>query len=598
MSGEYGEAMARLRNFIDKEPIMPILSRNLYYLDRSGLVRSVSVDDSHRCGVSGGALTLSLKPFMLRDGFSEAHWICALRVFLAQEVQHVYSSDKLIQQRVKSEFAVHMKSKYGITSAVPALVAGRVLNTLENGRVNNIVCARFRGYIPAIRFVSFAECAEAESGEGLSALLYAIKLRALTGLKSDGVQESAFALIDSAVMSETAEACGEKCLELLKLCDEVIASFSDETAELSEPDEYACSGDDREEQTFDGEDSRMTSAEQSLPVDSIEQVLGAAKGVDGLTALTESETEQMLAGCVRELEKEKEYQKANKVYTAESKPRSKGNAGMLSRLYPNVEFTEAYVTPDGGVLADKTQAKALHNRLERVLREQRQRREGERTGAVSRNKLWRVAVDDPDIFSRKSTPREYESCFCLLIDKSGSMGTGFENGEPKLAAAILTAAVLEEALKGIAYTKIVAFDGGIDSVGHTVIKDYAQKEIGNRCIDALKVLTAGNGNKDGYSVRRVTEELIKRREKRRILVVLSDGLPSGYRGEDEAISDLRSAVQEARRNGVIVIPILYGSAEKEKHMKAYRQMYEKGIICASQSSVLDDFEKLLVSLIR
>ena len=57
-------------------------------------------------------------------------------------------------------------------------------------------------------------------------------------------------------------------------------------------------------------------------------------------------------------------------------------------------------------------------------------------------------------------------------------------------------------------------------------------------------------------------------------------------------------VQEARKNGIIVIPILYGSAEQDKHLEVYNRMYEKGIICASQSSVLDDFEKLLVSLIR
>lgn len=93
-------------------------------------------------------------------------------------------------------------------------------------------------------------------------------------------------------------------------------------------------------------------------------------------------------------------------------------------------------------------------------------------------------------------------------------------------------------------------------------------------------------------------ELSKRREMRKILVILSDGLPSGYRGETEATADVRSAVQEARKNGIIVIPILYGSAEQDKHLEVYNRMYEKGIICASQSSVLDDFEKLLVSLIR
>lgn len=178
------------------------------------------------------------------------------------------------------------------------------------------------------------------------------------------------------------------------------------------------------------------------------------------------------------------------------------------------------------------------------------------------------------------------------------MGTGYAGGASKLVTALKTAAILEEALKGIAYTKIVAFDGSTDSVAHTIIKDYGQKELGNRCMDALKVLMPGNGNKDGYSIRTVSLELAKRREKRKILVVLSDGLPSGYRGEAEAIGDVRTAVQEARRSGIIVIPILYGAENPEKHVAVYRQMYERGIVCASPDSVLSDFEKLLISLIR
>lgn len=77
------------------------------------------------------------------------------------------------------------------------------------------------------------------------------------------------------------------------------------------------------------------------------------------------------------------------------------------------------------------------------------------------------------------------------------MGTGLGNGNSKLFTALMTAAMIEEALKGIAYTKIVAFDGGPNVVEHCVIKDFEQKEIGSRCFDATTQLAAGNGNKDG-----------------------------------------------------------------------------------------------------
>lgn len=72
------------------------------------------------------------------------------------------------------------------------------------------------------------------------------------------------------------------------------------------------------------------------------------------------------------------------------------------------------------------------------------------------------------------------------------MGAGIGDGNSKLFTALATAAVLEEALKGIAYTKIVAFDGGTNTVEHCVIKDFDQKEIGSRCIDAMGQIAAGN----------------------------------------------------------------------------------------------------------
>ena len=185
----------------------------------------------------------------------------------------------------------------------------------------------------------------------------------------------------------------------------------------------------------------------------------------------------------------------------------------------------------------------------------------------------------------------------LLTDPSGSMGAGIGDGTSKLFTALATAAVLEEALKGIAYTKIVAFDGGTNAVEHCVIKDFDQKEIGSRCIDAMEQIAAGNGNKDGYSIRAAALDLAKRTERRKILMVLSDGLPSGYFSEAEAIDDVRTAVQAARRRGLLVIPIIY-TARTDENVDAYRRMYEKSMIFADSVGMLGEFERLLMKLVR
>ena len=93
-------------------------------------------------------------------------------------------------------------------------------------------------------------------------------------------------------------------------------------------------------------------------------------------------------------------------------------------------------------------------------------------------------------------------------------------------------------------------------------------------------------------------DLEKRNEKRKVLIVLSDGLPSAYSKEAEAMDDVRSAVQDARRKGVIVIPIMYGVTDTEESYESYRQMYEKGIISTTSDNILDEFEKLLMKLIK
>ena len=60
MSREYDEALVKFRSFIETEPVVSILGRNLYYLDRNRLVTSVSVDDSIRRGLLGKEVTLTL----------------------------------------------------------------------------------------------------------------------------------------------------------------------------------------------------------------------------------------------------------------------------------------------------------------------------------------------------------------------------------------------------------------------------------------------------------------------------------------------------------------------------------------------------------
>ena len=333
--------------------------------------------------------------------------------------------------------------------------------------------------------------------------------------------------------------------------------------------------------------------------ESLREVLGTGWGAHRGFALSAAETDAMLAAAEKALTRERAIEQQLHVSGPRAARLDAGERQGLAERYAGLTFTETYITPGGGRLppAFAERAKALHHRLDKLLRQQRERSASQRTGALSQRELWKIPLDAKDVFRRKAPPSKRETAFYLLIDRSGSMGAGIVDGTSKLFTALATAAVLEEALKGIAYTKIVAFDGGTNAVEHCVIKDFDQKEIGSRCIDAMEQIAAGNGNKDGYSIRAAALDLAKRTERRKILMVLSDGLPSGYFSEAEAIDDVRTAVQATRRRGLLVIPIIY-TARTDENVDAYRRMYEKSMIFADSVGMLGEFERLLMKLVR
>ena len=704
---EFTRAHARFQAFLQSEPVVPILSRNLsFLLDENKTVSAIETGDDLKCYTANGKIHVGGAACLMRDEFDRRHWIAGMRILLAHEVQHANSSDRAILEELRGWSGRYLNKTHGLAESVGEALGQKLLNVLEDGRVNQIVCQRFPGYIPMMRFVNYArrECLGG-SACALSGFLDDIESYAITGLPSpnfDGQRRAALAkaapYIDAAVLAETAAECACRCKKLLVSCADDLAVLCAETDALAAflasltLETYPYSEADRAEQRGDGTDSgirRRTpvrdnertgepddgtdadgdkgdsgspgsgdnstrqgdesgsltgsdvkpknsagisgredrgesasvgrssnhgqssslgiqngaqpaseTARQEGP-NSIREVLGTQFSRRASPALTPDELDNILRVLAADLDREAEQVNCGRIAAARSSPLSPQDRNALREQYSGVTYEETFIVPGGNRLPPEymDRARALHRRLDRILREQRVRTANQRKGALSQKDLWKVEVNARDIFRRKSPPTQRETAFYLLIDRSGSMGTGCGGGVSKLCSALTTAAVIEEALKGLAYTKIVAFDGGLDIVEHCIIKDFHQKEIGSRCIDALTQISAGNGNKDGCSIRVAAMDLEKRTEKRKVLVILSDGLPSAYSKESEAIGDVRAAVQDARRKGIIVIPIIYGT-DSAASFEAYQQMYEKGIVSATEGNILQAFEKLLLRLIR
>ena len=249
----------------------------------------------------------------------------------------------------------------------------------------------------------------------------------------------------------------------------------------------------------------------------------------------------------------------------------------------------------------------LDREFERILRMKRQERRFTRSGILDGRNLYRTGWRDPDIFLRKGTPIETDMAVHLLLDNSGSMSCYVQmqavNGQsPQVSKSQLSrtaASVMEMALSRFAALKVTLFDVRGGRVRHLTLKQFDQKESTSQVYNSIKRVGVGGGNKDGYSIRVASGELLSRREARKILIILSDGLPSDYAGgEEAALHDVRTAVREARRSGITVIPIMFGDQlfrEEKKEQFAY--MYDSFVSCDPEN-VLDEFTRLFLGLVR
>ena len=100
-----------------------------------------------------------------------------------------------------------------------------------------------------------------------------------------------------------------------------------------------------------------------------------------------------------------------------------------------------------------------------------------------------------------------------------------------------------------------------------------------------------NGNRDGAPHRLVAEHLAKRPEKRKLLILISDGQPAddGYYGT-EAEADLRGIKKEYARQNIILFAAAIGD-DKD----AIQRIYQEGFLDITR---LDDLPKNLTILIK
>ena len=306
---------------------------------------------------------------------------------------------------------------------------------------------------------------------------------------------------------------------------------------------------------------------------------------------TEDELQQARAVIEQELQRwENGEIKADEKYSW----RGQQFQSQMKTRYRDTSYKEVSV-PCGNAQTPAeimTPARKLKQELVKILKIKYQDRRNVRHGQIDARALWKLRCREDNFFEQRNKRNKSSVAIYLLIDNSGSM----QNAKKSIAARY-AAAIIEEAFAEFASCKIAMFASGAD-VTHWIIKEFDKKERFNASFNSLNCVTPTGGNKDGYSIRIAVEELRKRPERKKFLIVLSDGLPSDYPSADAGQEDVRQAVHAARKQQIEVIPIMFGSKFfQEASLPAFQRMYEKNIITSSVEHITEDLARLFKKLV-
>lgn len=237
---------------------------------------------------------------------------------------------------------------------------------------------------------------------------------------------------------------------------------------------------------------------------------------------------------------------------------------------------------------------SLKRKMEEILRNKQQPdRRGMRSGSIDGTRLYKLISSETTCFKKRGEKNKPDVAGYLLMDNSGSMGNGTGSTRYHACKAL---SVIEEGFKEFMPLRIAAFDASSnDYVTHEIIKDFEEVCDSNFTYNFYRQGRSGSGNKDGYSIRVATKQLLERPEKDKILIIASDGLPSCY-CSNSGTEDVKAAVAEARSNGIKVIGMYMYSYADDKTFQAYHNMYAPDYLMVTMDQIESELTRIMKRL--
>ena len=144
------ETRAKEYNEFTRGGIVSILQRLIGFLTdkpSDGISLYVSSAKSDSSYTNGKSITLGMPDMFYDLRYGVLDWGSILKALLAHESQHINSSSFKELEKIQEDYAAYMVPR-GLSKATAMDVAKTMLNILEDGRIENIIAARFP-YPPA-----------------------------------------------------------------------------------------------------------------------------------------------------------------------------------------------------------------------------------------------------------------------------------------------------------------------------------------------------------------------------------------------------------------------------------------------------------------
>ena len=212
---------------------------------------------------------------------------------------------------------------------------------------------------------------------------------------------------------------------------------------------------------------------------------------------------------------------------------------------------------------------------------------GFKVGKVAPSRLYWVGMPPIDggdwnskVFRKRTQETDLmDTCVTVLVDWSGSM-----HGNKCRHAAKATS-LLNEAFARVLHmpVEILSFTSSGSTPVMAVIKSYAKPANADQIAARFhKFLDRMNGNNDADSVLWAYDRILKRKEKRKLLIVMSDGSPSDGLGDPAyALKQVTSRIMSEGRVELYGIGIMDRNVERyypKWHVIDYGEAIEAALI--------------------